>query len=362
MKLRMVVAAGLMVAMAASGMDGAKAQTEAASFDLATAKRAAADLADTIERNFVSPETARAYAARLRTRLAAGAYDRAPDAKSFAAAVTADLQAVAPDGHLAMRAPGERPRTRAGGAAIPPMERAGWIAPGVAFVRFNVFEGAPETLAAITAFLDRYQGARTLIVDLRAHRGGGQDEMNLLFPRLFATPRTVMVMDTRAGLAEDGPLSAAMVRVAAPGDIVREEHRVTPLSPASPWAKTQVIVLTSARTASAAEHFSTVMKETGRATLIGETTAGAGNYGRGFDLPGGFTAFIPFGHSYYPGTKGWEGTGVTPTVAVPAGEALATALARLGIAPAKAAALSADWSPPAEEMLPRGPRAVAKVP
>ena len=42
--------------------------------------------------------------------------------------------------------------------------------------------------------------------------------------------------------------------------------------------------------------------------------------------------------------------------------ALATALARLGIAPAKAAALSADWSPPAEEMLPRGPRAVAKVP
>lgn len=40
-----------------------------------------------------------------------------------------------------------------------------------------------------------------------------------------------------------------------------------------------------------------------------------------------FAAFIPVGRSYDPATgQGWEGTGVTPHVAVPAAQALETAL------------------------------------
>ena len=340
MRWKMMAAIAAMAVMAGSGVEAVRGQAAApapAVFDIAVAKRAAADLADQIERDFVFPETARAYAARLRAQLAAGAYDRAGDARAFATMVTDDLQAVAPDGHLGMKAPGAGVPMRAGGAPVPEMERQGWIAPGIAFVRFNAFMGAPATLQGIDAFLDGHQGAKALIVDLRAHRGGGPAEMDVIFPRLYAEPRTLMVMDTRASVAETPP-SPMMIRVAGPAEIVRDEHRVTPRSPRSPWATTPVILLTSGRTASAAEHFASALKESGRATLIGEVTAGAGNYGRIAELPGGYTAFIPFGHSYYPGTKGWEGT------------------ATLGVAPAEAARLSATWSPPAEEMARRRPR------
>jgi hypothetical protein len=360
MRWKIGAALAAMTVMAGSGVDApvrgqAAAVPVPAAFDLAAAKQATAALADQIERDFVFPETARAYAARLRAQLAAGAYDRATDARAFATMVTDDLQAVAPDGHLGMKPPGAGVPMRAGGAKVPEMERQGWIAPGIAFVRFNAFMGAPETLKGIDAFLDGHQDAKTLIVDLRAHRGGGPAEMDVIFPRLYAEPRTLMVMDTRASIAAPPP-SPMMIRVAGPAEIVRDEHRVAPQSPRSPWATTPVILLTSGRTASAAEHFASALKESGRATLIGEVTAGAGNYGHIVELPGGYTAFIPFGHSYYPGTKGWEGTGVTPTVAVPAADALVTALTRLGLAPTEAARLSAEWSPPAEEMVRRRPR------
>jgi C-terminal processing protease CtpA/Prc len=66
--------------------------------------------------------------------------------------------------------------------------------------------------------------------------------------------------------------------------------------------------------------------------LVGETTHGAGNYGRPVSLPGGYAAFIPLGRTFDPDTgQGWEGTGVTPDVAVPADQALDKALELAGV-------------------------------
>src|SRR5437762_3151880 len=68
------------------------------------------------------------------------------------------------------------PRTRP--AAI---EQADWVAPGIAYIRFNVFLGEPEAMAQLRSFLDTHADARTLIIDARTHHGGGLDEMDLLF-------------------------------------------------------------------------------------------------------------------------------------------------------------------------------------
>ncbi|MBX3563332.1 MAG: S41 family peptidase [Sphingomonas sp.] len=353
----LVIALGLLGLGAPAMAQQAQPQPVAAAFDRKAALDAVAALADALEKRFVFPETARAYAAMLRAKLAAGAYAGIADAETLANTVTADLQAVAADGHLRMRAPGGGAPVRGSGGAgtqprrPDPIEQPGWIAPGVAYIRFNAFLGGDEA-KQFAAFLDTHLGARTLIIDARTHHGGGLDEMDQLFPRIFAKPQTVMVMDTRGdvGVFE---ISDTVVAVEAPGDVRRSEHRVAPGAD-SPWRGAKIYYLTSGRTASAGEHLATVFKYTGRATLIGETTAGAGNYGGSVELPGGYSAFIPVGHSYFPGTRGWEGTGVAPDIAVAPERALVEALVRAGVAPAEAETLSASHVP-GEPMVRRRP-------
>ncbi|HEY0623815.1 S41 family peptidase [Sphingomonas sp.] len=365
---KQILTAAMLAAMAlpvlAQSTGPGPATETAAAYDAGVAKEAVTKLADEIEKNFVFPDVAKRYAAALRAKLAEGGYDGFTDSDVLARAVTADLQAVAPDGHLAMFPPGgPRPQraggpSRAPGGSPPaPMEQAGMIAPGIAFVRFNGFYGQPGTLAAFTKFLDANAGARALIIDARTHRGGGLEEMDLLFPRIFTRAQPVMVMDTRASVAAArGPLPfGSLVKVDAPAELARSEHRVAPVSPASPWAKAKIYLLTSGRTASAAEHLASALKNTKRATLIGDVTAGAGHYGGPVQLPGGYGAFIPFGRSYFPGGDGWEGTGIAPDIKVAPERALVEALTREGVAPAEAEALSARHMP-SEPMERRKPR------
>ncbi len=97
-------------------------------------------LAEKLEENFVFPEIGKRYAEMLRAKLAAGAYDGFDSRAAFAAAVTADLQAVSPDGHLKLMTPDQVSRRRRG----PPsardakpvhfIDKQGWLAPGVAYM------------------------------------------------------------------------------------------------------------------------------------------------------------------------------------------------------------------------------------
>ncbi len=85
-------------------------------------------------------------------------------------------------------------------------------------------------------------------------------------------------------------------------------------------------MLTSKRTFSGAEEFTYNLKNLKRATIIGETTGGGAHPGGGFRISENFGMFVPTGRAISPITKtNWEGTGVTPDVAVPADQALLTA-------------------------------------
>jgi C-terminal processing protease CtpA/Prc len=109
----------------------------------------------------------------------------------------------------------------------------------------------------------------------------------------------------------------------------------------------KVYVLTSNYTASAAEAFAFGLKTSGRATLIGEPTVGAGHFAPpGQRVNDKFGAFIPIGRGYDRRTgKGWEGSGVEPDIKVPAQQALVEALVRSGVARAEAERLSASVHP-----------------
>lgn len=325
-------------------------------FVKATAEAAVTELASKLEDSFVFPDKGKAYAHTLRANLAAGKYASFDSKESFARAVTDDLQALHKDGHLRVHVvpPEARqgpvgqsgPQARRGPPIANAVSKSGWLADGVAYIRFEMFPGNDETLAAVRAFLDAHKGAKTLIIDARTHRGGGLAEMDLLFAQLFDKPVTLVDMDTRVAVEQrrGSPIAGhpTLREIKGPDGVVRREHFVQPAAQPS-LAKAKVYLLTSKKTGSAGEHFSLSLKRTKRATLIGETTAGAGHYGGMEPLDKDFTyaAFIPVGRTFDPDTgEGWEGVGVKPDVEVPADKALDEALKLAGVSTTAEAALA----------------------
>jgi C-terminal processing protease CtpA/Prc len=145
-------------------------------------------------------------------------------------------------------------------------------------------------------------------------------------------------MDTRRGAdrgLEDFYAGSRTMREIrnAPRNVRRWQHWAQPTSPVSSLADARVFVLTN-ETASACEHLSLALKETGRATLIGATTRGAGNYGGEEAFGNGvFQVFVPIGRTYAESTgQGWEGTGIAPDRVTAPQEALNEALRELRVA------------------------------
>jgi hypothetical protein len=330
------------------------------------ARGAALRLAEILQENYADPAVGARYAAALRAKAGRGGYDAAGTRRTLATALTEDLRIVAEDRHLRVGpapagaqlggGPGARPGRMPG---MPqPVEATRWLAPGIAFVRLNVFPGDRETVEAARRFMADHAEARTIIFDLRTHRGGGLAEMDAIFPFLYERPTRLLVMDTRGSVergrgAPTGE-SPTLRTVPAEGDIVRREHVVEPHAAERRLFDAEVIVLTSQMTFSAAEHFTLALRRTGRATLIGEPTGGGGNYGGFRAIGAGVGAFVPVGTTRDPETGArWEGNGIEPHVRVPAEQALVEALVRSGVGRAEAERLSAQVAPTGPMRRPR---------
>ncbi len=385
-RLGLTLVAGLSpLALLACSTMAAQAPNGPAASSLANApsinaRALATNLAARLESDFVYPAQGRRYAATLNANANAGRYDSLGGV-ALAQMITEDLQRVAPDGHLRVMHQGEgggggpqiiiqRPpgvpegAPPPGGPPImirmqppPPMEQARWLAPGVAYVRFNLFPGEADTIEAARQFMATHASATTIIFDLRTHMGGGVDEMDAIFPWLFAAPTRLVSMATRKSVDDAGgsPIGdvASMRRVQGDPDFVTREHWVTPGADTRLF-DARVFVLTSSFTGSAAEHFALAFKHTGRGTLIGRATYGANHFGGDQDLGGGFTAFIPVGRTYDPITgEDWEDHGVAPDIDVAPETALIEALRLSGVSPQDAARLSAEVAPTGPMVSPR---------
>jgi hypothetical protein len=290
-------------------------------------------IAERFESRYVSPEIGARYAQALRKASTSGAYASISDPAAFAQRLTDDLQAVAADGHVRVITEGTaRPLLgRMRGEGSPALEEARLLGDGVAYLRFNLFPNDPATANAARAFLLANAEVSTVIIDARTNRGGGLLVMDTILPLFFAETTTLMRTDLRETVAREmGSPPPTLVPQDAPPGITRTDHVVTPDGSETRLRDARVLYLTSSKTGSAAEHLALALKRTDRGTVIGETTAGAGN--PGIALPvGRFSVFVPFGRVYDPSTgNGWEGTGIEPDVVVPAAEALRRALELAG--------------------------------
>jgi hypothetical protein len=307
-------------------------------------------LAGDLVKSFVYRDQAEAYAAMLRNNAAAGRYDKGTR-EGLAKLITDDLQAVHKDGHLHVSlteghaGPGSGPRSEAAvPRSFPPLiQSAKTIAPGIGYIRFTAFMGREEELAAIRKWLAENRDAKTLIFDLRNHHGGGLDEMDVIFPYLFAERTPLVKMAVAKYIHDQGGYSAGdrpTIQTVIEGSQVVDTHSAIP-GEDTPLRSANVYLLVSNASASAAEHFALALKSTGRATLIGEATAGANHFGGSRPINEHFSVWMPVGRTYDIKTgKDWEGDGIAPDIAVDPAQALVVALEKAGLGHDQAVALN----------------------
>ncbi len=188
--------------------------------------------------------------------------------------------------------------------------------------------------AAYSAIASR--GADGLIIDLRKNEGGAF-AIRPLIEHIIDEPidaggsvaqqwnqansHPPRREDLAATDAWDGWSVRAFWNDAQSKPLIKVHLRPRPVTFTGP-----VFVLTSHKTASAAEIATDALKGIGRATIVGETTAGEMLSQKPYDVPGGLQLFLPIA-DYYSAYHGRiEGKGVEPDVAVRAEHALGYAL------------------------------------
>ena len=303
--------------------------------DAAQRRRIIETLTTAIAQHYVFPDVALRYGARLREQLVRGAYNDLTDAAAFAARVTGDLQAVFPDRHLAVT-PSRRSNRRGPDPAVAPkstkasgprgLEDARMIG-DVAYLRFNEFPGDTSASNA-RSFLLGHADARAVVIDSRPNRGGGLDEMNAILPLLVSRPTRLYRMEMRAGAPSPFAAVPMVHAVAGTESLQRWDHTIVPDAAERRLQAVPVYYLISRRTASAAEALGLGLKSSRRATLVGETTAGAGYFGAVFEVGDpALQAWISIGRTYDPATGwDWEGKGIQPDIGAPVDDALTVAL------------------------------------
>jgi Peptidase family S41/N-terminal domain of Peptidase_S41 in eukaryotic IRBP len=288
--------------------------------------------------NYIFPDRAADAKAKIDAALAAGDYDSITASKAFAERLTSDLQSVTHDKHVRVfPPPAPRPPAGATVAAAPAPQRvyAGFsrvdrLKGNIGYIKLLNFPGStgPFGQTANQAITD-LAGTNALIIDMRDNGGGSPDGVAYLCS-FFFDPKTPV------------HINGFVNRKSGTNEFSTEEFYTRPV-PISYLGK-PVYLLTSKRTFSGGEEFLYDLQTQKRARLIGEVTGGGANPGGIRPLPSRFAIFIPGGRAVNPITKtNWEGTGVTPDLAVDETLAFQAAMREIVASnPAKYAALKAE--------------------
>lgn len=270
---------------------------------------------------YIDPAVAKRVGSAITRKHAAGGYASATSTQAFSAALAKDLRALSGDLHFNARF--DQASRERGGATEADSEgvmavRSGYgiekierLPGNVAYIELRNFGPTEFVGPAFTAAMSLVAGADALIVDLRRNGGGHPASVAYFMSHFFplGDRRLLNTIYDRQSNTTDEYWTLASVT---------ERYRKP------------VYVLTSARTGSGGEECAYDFQTQKRATLVGETTAGAANPVGRFRVGHGIVVAIPTGRAINPVTKtSWEHVGVKPDIVVPAAQALQTAHAAI---------------------------------
>lgn len=305
---------------------GLLGQNTQANFNKAEKKAVIEALCENLEREYIFPEITEKYVRLLRNNFNAGKYDDIGEPREFALSITDDMMSVHKDRHLSVQynpewVKNEKGRKELDEVAILLQKRQertdnyGFkeikILPGnIGYFKFNGFSYNTDAYDAAVGAMNFLANADALIIDLRTNGGGSPEMVQFLCSYFLDNPRKHL---NSFSYKDQDKLTQYWTYTYLPG------RRLD---------KTDLYLLTSRNTFSAAEEFSYNLKNMKRAVVIGETTGGGAHDNKFLALTENFMMSLPFARAINPVTKtNWEEVGVEPDIKVSADKALETALA-----------------------------------
>jgi retinol-binding protein 3 len=275
-----------------------------------------------LNENYVFKDTAAAMEKHVRRQAKRGAYDGIGTVQEFAAALTRDLTDVSHDLHIGVRYYSDEDLRRFEEGKVDPavarrraieqqrkqnflFRKAEVLDGNVGYLRFDGFADADLAGATATAAMNFLGNVDAIIFDLRYNGGGSPSLIQYITAYLLKDYTHLNDFATRGGDST-------------------QQFWTAPYVPGPKLTDADVYVLTSDRTFSGAEEFTYNLKNLERATIIGDTTGGGAHPVNGVVFPTlNVGISVPYARAVNPITgTNWEGTGVTPHIAVPADEAL----------------------------------------
>ncbi|KAL3457683.1 ClpP/crotonase-like domain-containing protein [Aspergillus heterothallicus] len=272
---------------------------------------------DVIHAFYLHQDTAAQLIDRFRAHATSGRYDEIAFGPELAEAITQDLQALSGDKHfrcifgVSPDEPGKDEQQLRLQKIHYGFGEVKILDGGIAFVEINLF--APVTWDGVRGkiqdVMQTVVPADALIIDLRKCRGGDPQTVALLASHL------IRISDSDSSNDPNDSHKIWLKFVDPSTGAIEKIH--TPAPPASQSFSPEKLlyILTSASTISGGEDLAYGLRARKRATVVGDTTAGAANLPRPTFLPDGFVLWVPHRYPVCPGTGGnWEGVGVKPDV------------------------------------------------
>jgi len=277
-----------------------------------------------MEEKYIFLETAQKMAELLSTKLKKGEYDDIDTVHEFARVLTKDLRSVSKDLHirvvhdpelvqsiLAYQSQSKKDRKKAKMERLERERKRNFgfqkleiLDGNIGYLDLRYFTGVRESGLTATAAMNFLANTEAVIIDLRQNGGGD--------------PATIQFISSYF-LDEYTHLNSFENR----GEDSLQQFWTLPYVPGKSMYETDLFILTSRRTFSAAEEFTYNMKNLKRATLVGETTGGGAHPGGYQIVSHDFLVWVPTGRAVNPITKtNWEGEGIKPHIEVPEDQAL----------------------------------------
>ena len=278
----------------------------------------------TLDSNYVYPDKAKKMEKYVRNKFKKGEYRDITSIMQFTGKLTEDLLEICKDKHLRV---GYFPEVPLGLKDTDSMSqeelnqliqeeaydnfgfyKVEWMDGNVGYIDFRRFSNARWAGATAIAAMNFLENCDALIFDLRQNGGGEPSMIQLLTSYLFDEPQHLNTFYIRPKNVTNQFWTQAYV-------------------PGRKLSKVPVFVLTSSYTFSGAEEFTYNLKNMKRATIVGETTGGGAHPVTEVFFPTLKVGIqLPMGRAINPITgTNWEGTGITPDIAVPQEKALQTA-------------------------------------